>query len=124
MSEGINVNIDWKAVNKKEQEVFRALGLVAEVLQDDIREEMIVPRKTGALQGEKFYIDRSEIRKGIVSLAHTGPYARRLYYHPEYNFNREFNVNAQALWFRPWMKGGEYESRPQQILMAILKRGL
>lgn len=27
------------------------------------------------------------------------PYARRLYYNPEYNFSKDKNVNAQGLWY-------------------------
>ena len=135
MSETIKLKIDWKAVNAVEAKVCWALGLTAHELQTEIREAMVIPRDSGALQGTKFFVDDSEVKKGRVRLVHEGPYARRLYYHPEYNFNRapwvdskgkkhEGNANAQGLWFRPWQKGGAYEKRPQEIFVALLKKEL
>lgn len=38
------------------------------------------------------------------------PYARRLYFHPEYNFQKVNNPNAQGLWAEPWLPGGDREN--------------
>lgn len=107
-----------------EPKALRALALTAEVLVEEIRQEQIVPRRTGALQNEKFFIDDSTLQQGYVSLVFEGPYARRLYFHPEYNFNREINPKAQAYWLTPWLPGGVYEKRPLKIFDALLKKEL
>lgn len=105
-----------------EPAALRAVALTAEVLVDEIRQEQIVPRDTGALQNEKFYVDRSTLNQGYVSLVFEGPYARRLYFHPEYNFQRDKNPKAQAYWLTPWLPGGMYEKRPAEIFAALLEK--
>ena len=118
-----------------EPKALKALVLTAEVLVEEIRDEHIIPRDQGALQGEKFYIDRTTLDKGYVSLVFEGPYARRLYFHPEYNFTRESyvdkngvqhggNENAQAYWMTPWLPGGRYQNRPHEIFQALLDKEL
>lgn len=112
--------------------VSRALKLTAEALVDEIREEQIVPFDTGQLQNTKFWADTSTADKGYVSLVFEGPYARRLYFHPEYNFHREpwvdkqgkqhgGNPNAQAYWLGPWQPGGKYERRPHELFAKFLR---
>ena len=111
---------------------LKALAMTADVLMDEVREEQIIPRDRGTLQDVKFFVNDSTLKRGFVSLVFEGPYARRLYYHPEFNFTRESwvdsngvqhggNVNAQAYWMTPWLPGGKYEKRPAEIFDGILK---
>lgn len=96
-----------------------ALEKSAEYLHTEIVQAQVVPRKDNILQGTAFYADYSGSEKGSVSLVHNTPYARRLYFHPEYNFKtepwqdadgtHEGNPNARGLWFEPWQPGGEHE---------------
>ncbi|MDD7740688.1 MAG: hypothetical protein SOT28_01580 [Fusicatenibacter sp.] len=105
-----------------------ALELTAEELHTEIVQAQVVPRMDGALQGEKMYVDTSGSGNGTVAIIHEGPYARRLYYHPEYHFHRgpwseeykdkdgkvhrvnhDGNPNAKAHWFRDWEPGGSKE---------------
>lgn len=115
-----------------EQKAYKALGMTAKVLQDEIRDEQVIPRDTGHLEGEGFVVDTSTEMKGYVRMIYQVPYARRLYFHPEYNFHQEpwvdskgnthgANANAQGLWMRHWLEGGKYEDRPQEIFTKILK---
>ena len=67
----------------------KALEKTAEYLHTEVVQAAVVPRDTGTLQNEKFAVDYSQSDKGKVSLVFEGPYARRLYYHPEYHFNTE-----------------------------------
>ena len=124
-----------KILKDLEPKALRALAQTAFMLQDEIREEKIIPRDQGHLQGEKFFVDDSTLDQGYVSLVFEGPYARRLYYHPEYNFRHEStvdasgrqhggNVNAQAYWMTPWLPGGIYEDRPAEIFAALLEKEL
>ena len=132
MSKDVEIVIDWKQFGELNDKMKDALVATMGELQDRIREEQVIPRDMGALQGEKFYVDDSMKDEGIVSLVNEGPYARRLYYHPEYNFQTESwidangvqhggNRNAQGMWFSLWQKGGYYEDEPQEIFEKIME---
>lgn len=54
-----------------------------------------IPKETGEL--EKSGVRHSQIGKGRI--VWDTPYARRLYYNPQYNFSTDTNPNAQGLWF-------------------------
>ncbi|WP_282171807.1 minor capsid protein [Cytobacillus firmus] len=54
-----------------------------------------IPKDTGEL--ERSGVRYSQIGKGKI--VWSTPYARRLYYNPQYNFSKDVNPNAQGLWF-------------------------
>ena len=116
-----SIKIDKGATEEMKRAMRRALSLMAFELQSRIRDAQVIPRDSGALQGEKFYVDDSRVNEGIVSLVNEGPYARRLYYHPEYNFRKDKNPNAQGLWFELWKEGGVYQYEPVDIYEDALK---
>lgn len=113
------VRINKGKLRKLTQAQITALEKTAEALHSEIVQAQVVPRMDGALQGEQFFVDCSGSSSGTVSLVHATPYARRLYYHPEYQFHREAwedgagrrhdgNPNARGKWFEPWISG-EYK---------------
>ena len=123
---------DKKGLKHIDDALARALGLSGHLLQDDIREAQVIPRMDGTLSGEAFTVDDSTAKKGYIRFTFSTPYARRLYFHPEYHFHHEpwvdkdgnrhdGNPNAQGLWMEPWMDGGIYANRPSQILAKVLK---
>lgn len=127
------IKINTKGIKAAEDDILRALGITALALQKKVREADVVPRDTGQLEDVKFFVDDSDIRNGVVSLVFEGPYARRLYYHPEYNFHREpwvdkngqrhdGNPNAQGLWMSLWEPGGVYADQPQELFAAIIEQ--
>lgn len=61
----------------------------------------------GTLQNESTFVDYSNSSKGTVTLVSSTPYARRLYYHPEYNFKTHENTNAKGKWYADWIDGEE-----------------
>jgi len=113
---------DRAAMQHLDSEMQKAIGETAEAIRDDVREEMIVPRAQGTLQNEAFEVDTSDIKHGIARLVFNTPYARRLYFHPEYHFRKDQNPNAQGQWMAPWLPGGRYQHRASQIFAAIIKR--
>lgn len=82
-----------------------ALEQTADALHTEIVQAQVVPFKTGTLQGPAFFQDNSRSGQGEVTLIHSTPYARRLYFHPEYKFNKTNNPNARGEWFEPWISG-------------------
>ena len=117
----VEIVIDKKELGQLTEKMKNALVLTMGELQNRIREEQVIPRDTGALQGEKFFVDSTGKNQGVVQLVNEGPYARRSYYHPEYNFRQDKNKNAQGMWFTMWQKGGYYEKEPQEIFEKIMK---
>jgi len=61
----------------------------------------------GTLQNESTFVDTSESKNGKVSLVSSTPYARRLYYHPEYHFDKGENPNARGEWYEDWLTGSK-----------------
>lgn len=124
---------DEKGLKHIDDSLAKALAMSGYVLQDDIREAQVIPRMDGALSGEAFTCNTTTAKRGFIRFMFSTPYARRLYFHPEYHFHKEpwvdsqgrnhdGNPNAQGEWMRHWFRGGKYEKRPSQILAEILKR--
>lgn len=100
------VKINVSKIKQLNSMAIKSLEQTAEALHTEVVQAQVVPRDTGALQNEKMFVDYSKSKQGKVSLVHEGPYARRLYFHPEYNFSKEENPNAKGKWFEDWQKGG------------------
>lgn len=106
-----------KAITAKAQV---ALKQTAEALHTEVQNAHVVPRMDGALSDTAMFVDDSMVKYGRVSIVHSTPYARNMYYHPEYNFHKskwkdkkgrehDGNPNAKGHWFEDWEKGGEHE---------------
>ena len=63
--------------------------------------------KAGALQNRSTFVDDSKKNSGKVSIVSDTPYARRLYFHPEYNFYTGHNSKAGGKWFEPYISGNK-----------------
>ena len=80
-----------------------ALGMTAEALHTEVVQAQVFPRDTGNMQNESTFVDHSQVRQGKVSIVSTTPYARRLYFHPEYNFQTKENPHAKGKWYEDWI---------------------
>lgn len=93
------------AIKKLTDAQVKALELTAADLHTDVVQSQVMPWDTGHLQRESTFVDYSQSKSGTVSLVSQTPYARRLYFHPEYNFQTRENPNAQGKWLEPWISG-------------------
>lgn len=116
------IKLNTRRIRQLDKATIRALEMTAEALHTEVVQAEIVPRDGGALQGEKMFVDMSESNKGHVEVVHEGPYARRLYFHPEYNFQTYENAFAQGKWFEPWLPGGISEDFAQKAFNKFLKK--
>lgn len=103
------VIFDFGTINRLEKAQIQALEQTGEFLHTEIIQAQVVPFRDGTLQGEAFSVDYSDSGSGRVSLTHSTPYARRLYFHPEYNFNKSTNPNARGKWMDDWADGSKTE---------------
>lgn len=106
----INVNstikLDFVKISRLSQAQVTALEETAETLHTEVIQAQVFPRDTGTLQNESTYVDTSESGRGKASIVSTTPYARRLYFHPEYHFHTDANPNAKGKWYEDWLPGG------------------
>ena len=106
----VKVRSRVKLNRQRIKEIDKAAKISLEQTAEAVRTELIskqyMPFDNGTLQNENTFVDSSNLDKGIVSLVSSTPYARRLYFHPEYDFQFINNQNAQAYWFEPFISGG------------------
>lgn len=93
-----------KLINTIQQ---KALVGAVDALELDVKDSQIMPFDTGTMQNRNMYVNDRQVKRGVVTLNVDTPYASRLYFHPEYNFQVINNPNAQALWFEPWITGNK-----------------
>ena len=101
------VKMNFSRIRQLEQAQVMALEQTAEALHTEVVQAQVVPFDTGALQNEGTFVDYSESRQGKVSIISNTPYARRLYFHPEYHFQTKENPNARGKWYTDWLPGGK-----------------
>lgn len=135
------VKLNLPKIRELTQAQVTALEMTAEALHTEIVQAQVVPRRDGALQGEGFFVDTSMSGSGKVTLVHATPYARRMYFHPEYDFHKgpweedwtdkegnhhhvkhDGNPNAKGKWFADWEEGGRYESFAAEAYKKIYRR--
>ena len=85
------IKIDQGKIRKLTRASIRALEKTAEAVHTEIVQAQVMPRDTGALQNESTFVDYSNSSQGSCSIVSDTPYARRLYYHPEYQFSKDEN---------------------------------
>ena len=100
------VKMNFPRIRQLEQAQVTALEQTAEALHTEVVQTQVMPFDAGALQNEGTFVDYSESRQGKVSIISNTPYARRLYFHPEYHFKTKENPNARGKWYTDWLPGG------------------
>lgn len=101
------VKMNFPRIRQLEQAQITALEQTAEALHTEVVQAQVMPFDTGTLQNEGTFVDYSESRQGKVSIISNTPYARRLYFHPEYRFQTKENPNARGKWYSDWLPGGK-----------------
>ncbi|WP_308779801.1 hypothetical protein [uncultured Clostridium sp.] len=106
MNVKVNIKLNNANINKLIEAHSKALEMTADAVLSDIKTSQVVPKDKGAtgLEGSGF-VDISEIKNFIVRVVFNTPYARRLYWHPEYNFRKDKNPNAQGKWMESYLTG-------------------
>lgn len=135
------ITIDQSRIRQLSQAAIIAQEETTEALHTEIVQAQVVPRRDGTLQGESFFVDTSQSSSGRTSLVHTVPYARRLYFHPEYHFHKEpweetikhrdgsvshvmhdGNPNAKGKWFEDWLPGGKNQNFAPDAFKKLYRR--
>ena len=99
------IKLNVPKIKQLDKASITALEKTMSALHTEVVEAQVMPFDTGAMQNDNTHEDYSKSSKGQASLITTSPQARRLYYHPEYNFQTKENPNAQGNWYDSWIKG-------------------
>lgn len=116
------VQLNLGRIRQLDRAAVTALEQTAEAVHTDLQQAQTMPFRSGNLQNESTFVDTAESARGRVSLVSSTPYARRLYYHPEYNFFKEENPNAGGEWFAPYLPGGAKADFPKKAFQKRYKR--
>lgn len=95
------VELNVGVLNMLDGAQYDALAMTADATLTELRDRQVMPFDTGNLQNDSTFVDDSQ--KTTVSIVSTTPYARRLYFHPEYNYRRGNNSNAGGKWFESFL---------------------
>ena len=95
------VELNVSVLNMLDNAQFEALAQTADATLTELRDRQVMPFDTGNLQNDSTFVDDSQ--KTTVSIVSSTPYARRLYFHPEYNYRRGNNASAGGKWFESFL---------------------
>ncbi|GAV13237.1 hypothetical protein [Paenibacillus sp. NAIST15-1] len=99
------VTLNQAALNNLDKIQQQAIEMTAEAVKSDIVTSAVVPKQTGELERSGHVL----VEQGTARVIFDTPYARRLYWHPEYNFRTDKNTNAQGKWMEPYLSGDKKE---------------
>lgn len=116
------VKMNFPRIKQLTQAAVTALEMTAEALHTEVVQAQVMPFDGGNLQNESTFVDYKESKQGKVTMVSSTPYARRLYYHPEYNFQTDENPFAGGEWYEPWLPGGISQDFAKNAFKRLYKR--
>lgn len=116
------VVINQMAINHIKKSACVALEQTGDYLLDEVVQAEVIPFDKGTLQNESTYVNKDNSNSGLVRIISSRPYARRLYYHPEYNFKTDENANAKGKWFDDWTEKGNKSHEIKKAFSLLLKK--
>lgn len=116
------VKLNMPRIRQLTEAAITALEMTAEALHTEVLQAQIMPFDTGHLEEDATFVDYSQSDRGKVTIVNATPYARRLYYHPEFHFQKDENPFAGGEWYKPWLEGGLYEDFAQKAFKKFYKK--
>lgn len=112
----IKVTLNQANINKLAQAAVQALPLTMEAMKSEVNNMQVVPKNIGDLE-ESVVVGAAN---GMGFISYNTPYARRLYYNPQFNFRTDKNPNAQGRWLDPFIYGDKKDwlSKTYGIFLA------
>lgn len=102
----MSLKLNMQEIKRLNDAAVRAMEQTVDALQTEVRTAQVMPYDNGDMQNNDTFAETSVRGHEIESRLITGSVqARRLYYHPEYNFQTVNNPNAGGKWLEPWIDG-------------------
>lgn len=103
------VTINDAAISKIADNQEKAMKIMLDAVKTDVSQRQVVPFRDGLLKDS---VSTGTMVQNDYTLGWIGwdtPYARRLYFHPEYNFRQDKHANAMGLWMTYYQYGPGYD---------------
>lgn len=110
------ITINYKNIDEVRKGLQKALILTCENIKTDLEDRQVMPFDKGTLE-ESLNVERSDNLSEAI-IATSTPYARRLYFHPEYHFRKDNHPNAKAKWYEDYFAG---HSRSKWLFNRFIK---
>lgn len=105
------LKLNLSALDGLRREAMDAALETVSALRGEVVTAQVMPFDSGDMQNNSTSVQqRIEADEIHTALLTDAPYARKMYYHPEYNFQTVNNPNAQGLWLSSWLPCGANES--------------
>ncbi len=100
-----SIKLNQVNIKKIEEAMVKSLPQTMEAMKTEVNNMQVVPKDTGNLEESV----ATGVDKGKGYISYSTPYARRLYYHPEYDFRKDKSPNAQGRWMDDFIYGPKKE---------------
>ena len=117
----VEVKFDPAAIRKIREAVGAAAEETLEATYSNLVKSKTMPFDTGDMQNNQTFVEQTE--QGAVLITGS-PQARRLYYHPEYNFKQSEGANGTrgAKWLEPYISGDKKDFVRDEFAKALKRR--
>ena len=117
------IKLDEAKLKELTKQQYISLAQTADAILTDLKDSQTIPFDKGHLQNDSTFLDDSQKEQGKVSIVSSTPYARRLYYHPEYNFRTNNNHSAGGKWFEPYASGNKSDFARETFAKLFKRNG-
>lgn len=117
------VKLNMGSIAGIEKAIERNLIKTADAIRTDLVQSETMPFDTGAMQNRSTFVDKKSSAKGDVYIVTDTPYARRNYFHPEFNFQHTHNANAGGEWFEPYISGDK-KDYAKKVFAAFMRSSI
>ena len=111
------IELNTGVLNMLDNAMYDAMVMAADATLTELRDRQVMPYDMGNMQNDNTFVDDSQ--KDKVSIVADTNYARRLYFHPEYNFNRGNNARAGGKWFDSFLNDDFIASAFAKLMKQI-----
>ena len=115
---GYTFTPNYTNIKKLSDGAIKALGATAEAVKTEVVNAGVVPFDTGEMQRS---MDVT-VTNVTATITVSTPYARRMYFHPEYDFQKTNNPNAKGKWFEDWLAGGSEADFAPTVFQKLYKK--
>ena len=115
----ITIKLNQQKLSDLADAVKKSAFEAMEAVHTDLISSQTMPFDTGDMQNNQTFVE--SIETGAVLITGS-PQARRLYYHPEYNFQTGKNKNAGAYWLELYLTGNKKDLVKVNFMEALKRR--
>ena len=114
----ITITLNEQAIQTTEQAISKSILQAADVIRGNIIQSKVIPFDYGTLQNST-HIYQTNPQEAFVE--QNTPYARRMYFGDDFNFQTTNNSNAQSRWYKEY-EDEQGQEKVANILIELIKR--